>query len=85
MEFPSFEMVQQLTGEIMNLSNNARMWILKGHTPEELFQEKKEHLQPLPAVPFAAAEADYTIGQLRELSQSFLEKGFNSYCCLSMT
>jgi hypothetical protein len=24
------------------------MWILKGHTPNELFEEEKKHLCPLP-------------------------------------
>lgn len=61
LEFPSFEMVQQLTGEIMNLSNNTRMWILKGHTPEELFQEERKHLQPLPSAPFAAEKDDVKV------------------------
>jgi len=56
LEFPSLEMVQLLTGEVINLSNNTRMWILKGYTPEELFHEEKEHLQTLPAVPFASAK-----------------------------
>ena len=38
----------------MNLWNNTRLWILKGHTPLNLRQEEKKHLQPLPAAPFAA-------------------------------
>lgn len=56
-ESSSFEEVQQLTREVMYLYNNTRMWILKGHTPQELFQEEKVHLQPLPAVPFVSAVA----------------------------
>ena len=52
MEFPSFEFVQQLTTKIMELYNNTRQWMLKGHTPNELFQEERKHLKPLPAEPF---------------------------------
>lgn len=37
LEFPSFDMVQQLTAKLMELHNHTRMWILKGHTPNELF------------------------------------------------
>ncbi|MGE5631886.1 MAG: SEC-C metal-binding domain-containing protein [Caulobacteraceae bacterium] len=52
MEFPSFEFVQQLTAKIMELYNNTRQWVLKGHTPNELFQEERKYLKPLPAEPF---------------------------------
>ncbi|MDD4802728.1 MAG: SEC-C metal-binding domain-containing protein [Syntrophomonas sp.] len=48
MEFPSFEFVQQLTAKIMELYNNTRQWALKGHTPNELFQEERKFLNPLP-------------------------------------
>jgi hypothetical protein len=65
LEFPSFEFVQQLTGEITNLFNNTRMWILKGHTPEELFQEEKKHLHPLPAVPFVTRKKDAEVIDIR--------------------
>ncbi|MDD4169452.1 MAG: SEC-C metal-binding domain-containing protein [Desulfotomaculaceae bacterium] len=52
LEFSSFEVVQQLTDQFMDLHNNTRQWVLKGHTPNELFQEEKKHLRPLPAEPF---------------------------------
>lgn len=51
-EFPSFEFVQQLTARIMELYNNTRQWVLKGHTPNELFQEERKYLKPLPVEPF---------------------------------
>ncbi|HBX23329.1 MAG TPA: hypothetical protein DEF34_06855 [Desulfotomaculum sp.] len=63
LEFPSLEMVQLLTGEVIDLSNNTRMWILKGYTPEELFHEDKERLLPLPAV--AAAETGAKVIDIR--------------------
>lgn len=58
MEFPSFEFVQQLTAKIMELYNNTRQWVLKGHTPNELFQEEKKHLRPLPSQPFKMVQPD---------------------------
>lgn len=56
MEFPSFEFVQQLTAKIMELYNNTRQWVLKGHTPNELFQEEKKYLKPLPAESFKISQ-----------------------------
>lgn len=52
LDFSSLEDVQQLTGEVVKLSNNTRKWILKGHTSEALFQEEKKYLNPLPGAPF---------------------------------
>lgn len=58
MEFPSFEFVQQLTAKIMELYNNTRQWVLKGHTPNELFQEERKYLKPLPSEPFKLDHPD---------------------------
>lgn len=55
LEFPSFEFVQQLAAKIMELHNNTRQWVLKGHTPNELFQEERKFLKPLPTEPFKKA------------------------------
>ncbi|MEA4902550.1 SEC-C metal-binding domain-containing protein [Desulfitobacterium sp.] len=52
LEFPSFEFVQELTEHVVDLSNHTRQWILKGHTPDELFEVEKEFLKPLPALPY---------------------------------
>ncbi len=52
LEFPSFEFAQQLVGEVMELYNNTRQWVLKGHTPNEMFKEERKFLQPLPEEPF---------------------------------
>lgn len=52
LEFPSFEFVQQLTARITELNNYTRQWVLKGHTPNELFQEERKYLKPLPPGPF---------------------------------
>lgn len=51
-EFPSFEFVQRSTAKIMELYNNTRQWVLKGHTPNELFREERKYLKLLPAEPF---------------------------------
>lgn len=65
LEFPSFEMVQELTAKLMELNNHTRMWILKGHAPNELFQEEKKHLKPLPAEPFKLSQTDSKIFDIR--------------------
>jgi hypothetical protein len=57
LEFPTFEMVQKLTGEIMHLCNNTRLWILKGYTPSELSQRERKDLKPLPSIPHAMGPA----------------------------
>ncbi|MDD4439162.1 MAG: hypothetical protein PHS04_14195 [Tissierellia bacterium] len=41
LEIPSFEYTQILTAKITELCNNTRQWVLKGNTPNELFQEEK--------------------------------------------
>jgi len=51
-DFPSMDVLQQLTMILNDLSNHTRRWILKGHTPDEIFQGEKKHLQPLPSTPF---------------------------------
>lgn len=52
LEFPSFEFAQVLSAKIMELYNDTRQWVLKGHTPNELFQKEKKSLKSLPEVPF---------------------------------
>jgi hypothetical protein len=47
-EFKNEKQTQEFVRQLNELHNNTRMWILKGHTPEELFEEERKHLQPLP-------------------------------------
>ncbi len=47
-EFKNEKQTDEFVRQLNNLHNHTRMWILKGHTPEELFEEEKKHLQPLP-------------------------------------
>ena len=47
-EFKNDKQTDEFVSQLNDLHNNTRMWILKGHTPEELFEEEKKHLQPLP-------------------------------------
>ena len=65
LEFPSFEMVQELTAKLMELYNHTRMWTLKGHTPDELFQEEKRYLKPLPAGSFRMGQTDSKLFDIR--------------------
>jgi len=65
LEFPSFDMVQELTAKLMELYNHTRMWILKGHTPDELFQEEKRYLKPLPAESFRMGQTDLKLFDIR--------------------
>ena len=58
LEFPSFDFLQLLVAQLMELHNNTRQWILKGHTPGELFQEERKHLKPLPSEPFRLKRDD---------------------------
>ncbi|MDF9409965.1 MAG: hypothetical protein A4E52_01007 [Pelotomaculum sp. PtaB.Bin013] len=65
LEFPSFDMVRELTAKLTELCNHTRMWILKGHTPNELSQEEKKHLKPMPAEPFKLNQTDSNIYNIR--------------------
>jgi len=76
MEFPSFEFVQQLTARIMELYNNTRQWVLKGHTPNELFQEERKYLKPLPTEPFKISRQNSKVIDL----QTRTEVGRNDPC-----
>lgn len=51
-ESPSFEAVQELTKEVVELSNHTRQWLIKGYTPEELMAGERKFLNPLPSLPF---------------------------------
>ncbi|AFQ44332.1 YecA family protein [Desulfosporosinus meridiei] len=64
-EFPSFEFVQQLTARIMELYNNTRQWVLKGHTPNELIQEERKYLKPLPTEPFKISQQNSKVIDLQ--------------------
>jgi hypothetical protein len=48
LEFPSSEFVQQVFAHLVELQNGTRMWVLKGYSPNELFQQEKKHLNSLP-------------------------------------
>jgi hypothetical protein len=50
-EFPSLATVEQLMQHVMELQNNTRQWVLKGHTPMELSGQERKSLRPLPVQP----------------------------------
>ena len=76
MEFPSFEFVQQLTAKLMELYNNTRQWVLKGYTPNELFQEERKYLEPLPSEPFKVSQQNSKVIDL----QTHTKVGRNDPC-----
>ena len=43
-EFSDEAQTQEFVRKLNELHNNTRMWILKGHTPAELFEEEKKTL-----------------------------------------
>ncbi len=69
LELPSFDLLQMLTREITELYNNTRQWALKGHTPEELFQEEKKYMKPLPSEPFNVEQANSKVIDLKTRSK----------------
>jgi hypothetical protein len=48
LKFNSIDEANDLIVFINELHNNTRMWILKGHTPNELFDSEQKHFKPLP-------------------------------------
>ncbi|WP_084031719.1 YecA family protein [Anaerobacillus arseniciselenatis] len=75
-EFPTFEFVQDLTGRLMDLYNHTRSWILKGHTPNEIHQLEKKHLQPLKETRFSTNAEDNKVIQL----SNYKKTGRNEPC-----
>ena len=76
MEFPSFEFLQQVTASIMELHNNTRQWVLKGHTPYELLQKDGRLLTPLPAESHTISRQNYKVIDL----QTRTKVGRNALC-----
>lgn len=54
--FPSFEFAQELTEMVTGVNNSTRQWVLKGHSPDEVFQEERKHLKPLPKDPIKSPQ-----------------------------
>ncbi len=48
LEIDSFELLQKFTEQMVFLNNNTRQWVIKGYTPNEVFENEKANLQPLP-------------------------------------
>lgn len=69
LEFPSHDMARRLAAKLTDLYNNSRRWILKGHTPEEIFQEEKKHLNPLPPAPFVLNRPESNVVDIRTRSK----------------
>jgi len=76
--FMPLELLEILTARLMELYNHTRMWIHKGHTPDELFQEEKRYLKPLSAESFRMGQTDPNF-QIRESSPSCMLKLWTRY------
>lgn len=74
LEIPSLEFLQELSSYLMDVHNHTRMWILKGHTPTESFEEEKKHLRPLPEVPFSIPQHPSNVINLNANGKSSREK-----------
>jgi len=48
LEFDHFDQAQDFFQEMNEFHNNTRLWVLKGHTPNEIMEEERKHLRPLP-------------------------------------
>ncbi len=60
-DFPSFEFAEELAMKTMDLYNSTRKWELKGHSPNELFQEESKFLKPLPSKSLYGSTQDSNI------------------------
>lgn len=58
LEFPSLEVLQAITSAVVDVANNARKWILKGYTSDELSQRTKRHLRPVSTVTMARRQVN---------------------------
>ncbi len=52
-EILSIDELNEFMQKITAFTNDLRQWILKGYSPNELFEKEKKNLKPLPNVPFA--------------------------------
>jgi Predicted metal-binding protein related to the C-terminal domain of SecA len=75
-EFPSLEFTNQLMSVTMTLHNCTRLWVLKGHTPDELFQKEKKFLKPLPLERFPMEKPVSSVAD----SISSMKTGRNDPC-----
>ncbi|MRH41606.1 hypothetical protein GH741_02830 [Aquibacillus halophilus] len=55
-ELVGLDEIQALMDRVVDLMNNTRQWVLKGHSPNELGQKERKHLQPLPSTPYKSDE-----------------------------
>lgn len=47
---------QEMMNQVKHFMNNTRQWVLKGHTPYEVFQQEKKFLRPLPETELPIAD-----------------------------
>jgi hypothetical protein len=58
-KFHSIDDANKLLRLMMDVHNSTRLWVNNGNTPDELFQEEKKYMRPLPDKPFKINRNDY--------------------------
>jgi F0F1-type ATP synthase delta subunit len=62
LEFDVFDQAQDFFQEMNEFHNNTRLWVLKGHTPNEIMEEERKHLRPLPEKEYkSSSHGDQTV------------------------
>ncbi|MFS0646478.1 YecA family protein [Siminovitchia sp. 179-K 8D1 HS] len=51
LEFTDLDGIQACMEKVIHLMNDTRQWILKGYTSDELFEQEKKLLKPIPTSP----------------------------------
>ncbi|MEN6621872.1 MAG: SEC-C metal-binding domain-containing protein [Smithella sp.] len=58
-KFRNIDDANKLLRLMMDVHNSTRLWVNNGNTPDELFQEEKKYMRPLPDKPFKINRNDY--------------------------
>jgi uncharacterized protein YchJ len=57
--FHAQDLNQEMLTQVMHFMNHTRQWVLKGHTPYEVFQQEKKFLRPLPETELPIADTKH--------------------------
>lgn len=76
LEFDSEQLVKAVMDKVIHLMNNTREWVLKGHTPDEVFALEKKHLQPMPTMRSPKQDKKDSVNS----SQKVIKIGRNQPC-----
>ena len=66
LELPSSDhFMDELGAKLMDLHNNTRMWVLKGHTPYETVKKDEKCMEPLPPQAFCSTPKESNVTDIR--------------------